>query len=217
MNKETKQQLSLLVFGDMDVATKGCFSVEERKDENQNPLSMALKPKKASDVAVMLGLDVKQDADQIADYIMEDSDRQIDRMIEWLARIKQDPTGFWTGSTAKLVYGKPGKTGKISKARLAFNLIESRRVGGPSDAAIVHKLAKTYQLPGEKIEDAEKRVLEMWQKQTRELLEAKRDAIKNVVDIKGEKVGEQAPGSNKPEDEMPDDEELEKLTAPQTE
>lgn len=173
-----KAQLSLLVFGNMDVATQStsAFQLVEKKDENGNLLAQTFSPRKNKDIAAALNLDIKADADKLQEAIMADSDAQLDRMILLLQEAKADKSGYWTGGRSKLIFGKRGKTGKVSRAKAILELVESRRPQGPSDAAVIDKLVKAYRLPGESIEDATARVELLWEKQVADLAEAAKKA-----------------------------------------
>lgn len=163
-----KAQLSMLVFGNMDLATRNSsFAIEEKKNEAGDVTSQTCHALKRKDAAAIYGMDV--DDERLDEKIMEDSDAQIDRMIELLNKARADKEGFWTGGRSKLTFGKRGKSGKVSRAKIELSLIESRRPQGPSDAAYYEKLAKSYQMPGESFPDALARVTALIEKQKAEL------------------------------------------------
>lgn len=184
---KNKEQLSLLVFGNMDVATqsKSAFQLVERKDDQGNLLSQTFALRKNKELAEALGLDVKADSDKLAEAVMADSDAQLDRMIRLLQEAKADKAGYWTGGRSKLIFGKRGKSGKISRAKAVIELIESRRSQGPSEAAWIDKMARAYQAPGESLEDAIARVTILVDKQKAELEAKAKEMAANTHDAGG--------------------------------
>ena len=181
---QDKSQLSLLVFGNMDAATRArnAFQMTEKVDESGNLVSQTFSPRKNKELAEALGLDVKANADQLGEAIMADSDAQLDRMIQLLQKAKADKTGYWTGGRSKLVFGKRGKSGKVSRCKAILELVESRRPQGPSDAAWIEKMARAFQAPGESLEAAIARVTATVEKQKAELAADALEIARNTHD-----------------------------------
>lgn len=136
--KQTKEQLSLLAFGDMDKATANVFEQTEKKDENQVVLASSTHLLKNKDIAAKLGLDVKDDKDAIAEAILVGKDQLLAKMAQIIVKAQSDE--FWTGGGVKVLYSKAGKSGKLSKAKLILSLEEARRPAGPNDEAIAKAL-----------------------------------------------------------------------------
>jgi len=151
MEKKNSQQLSLMAFGDMDAATANVFGTKQKKDESGLVLHESSSLLKNKDIAVALGLDVKDDKDAIAEAILKGKDALKRKMALMLVKAQSDE--FWTGGGVKVVYSKAGKTGKLSKAKVIFSLEEARRPQGPDDEAI----AKALHIPVEEVQKMRQR------------------------------------------------------------
>lgn len=154
MEKKNSAQLSLLAFGDMDKATANVFGQSEKKDETGVVLHSSSRLLKNKDIALALGLDVKDDKDAIAEAILKGKDSLKRKMALMLVKAQSDE--FWTGGGVKVVYSKAGKTGKLSKAKIILSLEEARRPQGPDDEAIAKALHMTVEQVAEMRERQEK-------------------------------------------------------------
>jgi hypothetical protein len=138
MKQNNSGQLSLMAFGDMDVATRNVFTVSDKKDELSHLTSTSVRLMKNKDIAIAMGLDAKDDKAAIEANVLMGKDALKAKLAQLLVKAQSDP--YWTGNGLRVVYSKAGKSGRLSKAKIILSLEEARRPQGPTDEEIAQAM-----------------------------------------------------------------------------